>query len=109
MQVTIKYHDEESLTVEEVVRSAVHNYGKAVEVYYEFETYEDAAGATKYYLDKNYIAGFELGSTTNMQRHYGAIAKSNGTNDDSANKSIDLVVTKELLSSFLIFALAVVE
>lgn len=28
MQVTIKYHDEESLTVEEVVRQAVHNYGK---------------------------------------------------------------------------------
>jgi hypothetical protein len=32
MQVTIKYHDEESLTIEEIVRSAVHNYGKAVEV-----------------------------------------------------------------------------
>ena len=32
MQVTIKYHDEESLTVEEVVRAAVHNYGKAVSV-----------------------------------------------------------------------------
>jgi hypothetical protein len=32
MQVTIKYHDEQSLTVEEVVRNAVYNYGKAVEV-----------------------------------------------------------------------------
>ena len=32
MQVTIKYHDEESLTVEEVVRAAVHNYGKAATV-----------------------------------------------------------------------------
>lgn len=32
MKVTIKYYDEESLTVEEVVRAAVHNYGKAVEV-----------------------------------------------------------------------------
>lgn len=32
MQVTIKYHDEESLTIEEVVRAAVHNYGKAVTV-----------------------------------------------------------------------------
>ena len=32
MQVTIKYHDEESLTLEEVVRAAVHNYGKAVTV-----------------------------------------------------------------------------
>lgn len=32
MQVTIKYHDEESLTAEEVVRQAVHNYGKAVTV-----------------------------------------------------------------------------
>ena len=32
MQVTIKYHDEESLTVEEVVRQAVHNYGKRASV-----------------------------------------------------------------------------
>jgi len=75
------------------------NYGKAVEVYYESETYTDAAGATKYYLDKNYVVGFEFGNTANMQRHYGAIAKSNGTNDDSANKSMDLVVTKELLTA----------
>lgn len=32
MQVTIKYNDEHSLTVEEVVRQATHNYGKSVEV-----------------------------------------------------------------------------
>jgi hypothetical protein len=32
MQVTIKFHDTESLTVEEIVRNAVHNYGKAAEV-----------------------------------------------------------------------------
>lgn len=32
MQVTIQYNDEYSLTVEEVVRQAVHNYGKNVEV-----------------------------------------------------------------------------
>ena len=32
MQVTIKYHDEESLTVEEVVRAAVYNYGKGATV-----------------------------------------------------------------------------
>jgi hypothetical protein len=32
MQVTIKYHDTESLTVEEIVRNATHNYGKQVEV-----------------------------------------------------------------------------
>lgn len=32
MQVTIKYHDSESLTVEEIVRGATQNYGKAVEV-----------------------------------------------------------------------------
>lgn len=30
MEVTIKYNDEHSLTVEEVVRQAEHNYGKAV-------------------------------------------------------------------------------
>ena len=32
MQVTIRYHDEDSITVEEIVRNAVHNYGKAAEV-----------------------------------------------------------------------------
>lgn len=32
MEVTIKYHDEHSLTSEEVVRQAVHNYGKNVDV-----------------------------------------------------------------------------
>jgi hypothetical protein len=32
MQVTIKYFDNESLTVEEVVQQAVHNYGKNVKV-----------------------------------------------------------------------------
>lgn len=32
MKVTIKYHDNESLTVEQVVRQAEHNYGKAVTV-----------------------------------------------------------------------------
>lgn len=32
MKVTIKYHDNESLTVEEVVRQAEHNYGKSVTV-----------------------------------------------------------------------------
>lgn len=34
MKVTITYHDNDSFTVEEVVRQAVHNYGKtaAVEV-----------------------------------------------------------------------------
>lgn len=32
MQVTIRYHDSESLTVEEIVRNATHNYGKAAEV-----------------------------------------------------------------------------
>jgi hypothetical protein len=32
MQVTIKYFDNESLTVEEVVRQAEHNYGKRVKV-----------------------------------------------------------------------------
>ena len=30
MQVTIKYHDNDSLTVEEVVRQAMHNYGKSI-------------------------------------------------------------------------------
>jgi len=75
------------------------NYGKAVEVYYESETYTDAAGATKYYLDKNYVVGFEFGNTANMQRHYGAIANASGTNDDSTNKTMELVVTKELLTA----------
>lgn len=32
MKVTLTYHDNESLTVEEVVRQAVHNYGKTVKV-----------------------------------------------------------------------------
>lgn len=32
MEVTIKYNDEHSLTVEEVVRQAEHNYGKSVVV-----------------------------------------------------------------------------
>ncbi len=32
MKVTITYHDNDSLTVEEVVRQATHNYGKACKV-----------------------------------------------------------------------------
>lgn len=32
MKVTITYHDNESFTVEEVVKQAVHNYGKAAQV-----------------------------------------------------------------------------
>lgn len=32
MQVTLKYHDNSSLTVEEVVRQAQNNYGKGVKV-----------------------------------------------------------------------------
>lgn len=32
MQVTLKFSDDESLTVEEIVRQAQHNYGKLVKV-----------------------------------------------------------------------------
>ena len=32
MQITIKYTDDHSLTVEEIVAQATHNYGKLVEV-----------------------------------------------------------------------------
>lgn len=32
MKVTLTYHDNDSFTVEEVVKQAVHNYGKAVSV-----------------------------------------------------------------------------
>lgn len=32
MKVTITYHDHDSFTVEEVVKQAVHNYGKAAQV-----------------------------------------------------------------------------
>lgn len=38
MKVTLTYHDDTSLTVEEVVKQAQHNYGKAVKV----ETYADS-------------------------------------------------------------------
>ena len=33
MQVTLTYFDEESFTREEVVKQAIHNYGKAVDVH----------------------------------------------------------------------------
>jgi hypothetical protein len=32
MKVTLTYHDNESFTIEEVVKQAVHNYGKSVHV-----------------------------------------------------------------------------
>ncbi len=32
MKVTITYHDNDSFTMEEVVKQAVHNYGKAAQV-----------------------------------------------------------------------------
>ena len=32
MKVTITYHDNESFTIEEVVKQAMHNYGKAAKV-----------------------------------------------------------------------------
>lgn len=39
MKVTITYHDNESLTVEEVVRQATHNYGKSAKVEIEPESW----------------------------------------------------------------------
>jgi hypothetical protein len=33
MKITLKYFDEESFTAEEVIKQAVHNYGKAVDVH----------------------------------------------------------------------------
>jgi len=32
MKITLSYYDTDSFTVEEVVKQAVHNYGKAVKV-----------------------------------------------------------------------------
>ena len=32
MKVTLTYHDNDSFTMEEVVKQAVHNYGKAVQI-----------------------------------------------------------------------------
>jgi hypothetical protein len=32
MKITITYHDEESFTKEEVVKQAIHNYGKGAEI-----------------------------------------------------------------------------
>jgi len=32
MKVTLTYHDNDSFTVEEVVKQAMHNYGKAIQV-----------------------------------------------------------------------------
>jgi hypothetical protein len=32
MKVTITYHDNDSFTIEEVVKQAVHNYGKAAQI-----------------------------------------------------------------------------
>jgi hypothetical protein len=32
MKVTLTYHDNDSFTIEEVVKQAVHNYGKAVQI-----------------------------------------------------------------------------
>lgn len=75
------------------------NYGKAVEVYYEFEQYEDASGTSQYYLDKNFVIGFEDGNTKFMQRHYGAIARSTGNGDDSVGNSMELYQGKELLTA----------
>lgn len=82
--------------------STTGNYGKAVEIYSETEKYQLIEnGPEYYYLDKNYVIGFEMNNLKNMERHYGAIAKSNGSNDDSANKSMDLVIAKELLTAKL--------
>ena len=38
MKVTIEYYDNDSFTMEEVVKQAEHNYGKAVEVLVEPES-----------------------------------------------------------------------
>jgi hypothetical protein len=78
------------------------NYGKPVEVYYEFEQYTDESGSSQFYLNKNYVVGFENGNTANMQRHYGAIARSAGGADNNANKSMELYVGKELLTANMV-------
>lgn len=49
------------------------DYGKAVDIFYEFEQYVNAALAEVSYLDKNFVVGFSMGSEDNGQVQYGNI------------------------------------
>lgn len=55
------------------------DHGIALDIYVELEKYD----ATSYFLDNNYVVGFEMGSTRNGQRQYGAIPVAEGSNENS--------------------------
>lgn len=71
--------------------STTGNYGKAVELYYEFEQY--VIGNTEYnYLDKNYVVGFRYGNEENGQVQYGNIPVATG---DGEGATLDTYVGME--------------
>ncbi len=70
MLVTIKYHDSESFTMEEVVKQALHNYGKAATV----EVLPDSTKAHDliYFGLQNIITHQQLGLLFNDKLGYQA-------------------------------------
>lgn len=57
------------------------DYGKAVDIYYEYEQYVNASNTEVYYLDKNYVVGFKNGNQDNGQIQYGGIPVATGEGD----------------------------
>jgi len=73
------------------IGSTAGNYGKAVELYYEFEQY--VIGSTEYnYLNKNYVVGFRNANEENGQMQYGNIPVASG---DGEGATLDTYVGME--------------
>ncbi|MDQ1341338.1 MAG: Phage major capsid protein [Campylobacterota bacterium] len=69
--------------------------GVALDIYTELEMY----GGTNYFLDKNYVVGFEFGNAQNGQVQYGAIPVAEGTNQ---NSELVLLQTKEWIDGEIV-------
>lgn len=68
------------------------DYGKAVDIYYEYEQYVNASGTATDYLNKNYVVGFKMGNEDNGQVQYGGIPVAM---EGGAEPELDFFVGKE--------------
>lgn len=65
------------------------DYGKAVDIYYEYEQYVNASNIKTNYLDKNYAVGFANGNEENGQVQYGNIPVAMGDGESATLETVE--------------------
>jgi hypothetical protein len=83
IQATKEEREAKSTEYFKYLGSTTGDYGKPVEIYYEFEQYVDASKTEQYYLDKNYAVGFKARNEENGQVQYGNIPVATGSDENS--------------------------